>query len=159
MKNIRELVSQSTAMPVGERLALHTRLLHEARRQLPSFLQERCLACWLTSRQQAVIVADGAEFASQLRFFVPTLLDSLQKHTSIPIRQVVIRIGMPEVDLLPRQAQRPVNCSQAAARAVAEGARGCTAPDLSAALYRLAAAIDQAHAQDDKGKNRRNAGV
>lgn len=138
MHNVADFLPQHTIRRITMRLALHQKLLEEARRVLPSYLRGHCQLCWIDSRGHLLLQVTGQEFAAQIRFFLVVILDAVRKVAGEEIKQVSIRTATPAT----RALAPTVVATPSAARLLADEARTSSAPEISQALSRLAATIN-----------------
>jgi hypothetical protein len=137
MRNATDYLPQRSHSPLAQRLGLHQQLLAAVRRVLPSYLKNHCQLCWLNRRGQLVLQVTGAEYATQIRFFLAAMQEAASKATGLNIPQLLIKTALPSHS----PVRKKTVATPAAAHLIAEEACGHSVPEISAALQRLAASM------------------
>lgn len=137
MRNATDYLPQRSHNLLAQRLALHQQLLAAVRRVLPSYLKNHCQLCWLNRHGQLVLQVSGAEYATQIRFFLEAMRDAARKATGLEIPQLLIKTALP----VQAPAWGKTVATPAAAQLIAEEAGSHGTPEISAALQRLATSM------------------
>jgi hypothetical protein len=107
--------------------------------QLPDPLARHCRAIQLTNGV-LTLQSDSPVWVTRLRFIGPRLLETLRRHPELgAAREIRIKVAPPVVTDVARNPLRPLpRLSPAGAAHLRAAASTITAPDLRAALLRLA---------------------
>ncbi|QJD29530.1 DUF721 domain-containing protein [Methylococcus geothermalis] len=134
---VSELIPRKALGACLVRLENHRKLLETIRRGLPPPLATHCLDC-VASDGTLVLYAESAAWASQLRFYLPRIIEELAKEGQGRFRQGKVKT-LPLALAAPRAApprpgpNRPVPATIAALEAAARASEG----EIGAALVRL----------------------
>lgn len=124
-------------------LAEQSRLLRAVQAELPTFLAPHCRHCVLKG-ERLLIYADTPAFASQLRFYGPSLLIRLEQTTGNPIKEFQVRNLLSVIAVPKGKPPSPVVLpTSRTTKKIRES--GANRPDeIGEALLRLSQTIEQA---------------
>jgi hypothetical protein len=89
-RDINFLVSSLYTKELKPKLLEHEKLLNVVRASLPGFLAEKSRYCIVNSNT-LVIYSESQAFSSQLRFFEPTIMQSLKQELRVNCTRVLVR--------------------------------------------------------------------
>lgn len=92
----RQLLKNEIFQDIHRRLDFHAELLWKVRQAVPGPMARHCLYCVVREDRSVVVYTDSQAFASQLRFFAPTILAKLNAAGDLAVSQVQIRNLSPD---------------------------------------------------------------
>lgn len=140
-ESTNELLSNSPLRSLLERVEKHGEILRIVREALPPSLAGHCKDCLAREDQRLVIFTDSPAWASQLRFYVPTILVKLKTPNGYDFRDIQVRNLRFEA---PSNKVKSVNApSLEVARMIKESGLGASSVELRKALERLSVTIER----------------
>jgi len=104
----QQFLRNSTFLGLFQNIDIHAELLKRVKRGLPDPLAKHCLYCLSREDMSLVIFTDSQAFASQLRFYAPSILAKLNLDQEMPFKQVLVRYLHPtEPNIASRPMQQP----------------------------------------------------
>jgi hypothetical protein len=118
-------------------MGIQAEILRRVRQALPDFMGLHCRHC-VVRDERLLIYMDSPAFASQLRFYAPSLLEKLDVGSGPRIRDIQVR-NLLAVAPEPGSSQpKPRNArSSASGEALVAAAEGMASEEIKAALLRL----------------------
>jgi hypothetical protein len=133
--SIRGFLNYKNLAELNRTLNLHRQTLAEIKKNLPPVLADHCIHC-VPKQDRLIVYVDTAAFASQLRFFAPTLIDALASTTYSGFKEIKIRIAMPTAH--PEGAtKKALPLTETAAIHVSKTAETCQSEEIRLSLLRL----------------------
>ena len=121
-----------------KRVEIHSELLVLIKQSLPEVLAENCNGCCL-NRSTLILYSRSATWISQLRFYQPTILETLKLKTpQYAISEILFRVQVTSVGLATQQTKRqPHVPSSQTIDEIAKSARYVTDTQLRSSLESL----------------------
>lgn len=146
----RQILGNPMFKELLRRVDFHAELLARIKAGLPRAMAQHCKYCVAKEDSTVILYTDSQAFASQLRFLVPGLLDSLNATGDLAITQVQVRNLLSPI---PQPVEKPVAPMRKPSRSAIEAVRAsseCAAGDeLGQALARLSATMERYARQQD----------
>jgi hypothetical protein len=138
-KSIAGLCQDGTVQAIRTQIQKHRQMLDLAKKALPGFLAVHCVDC-VIKPDRLIIYVDSAAWASQIRFYVPSVLSRLEQSTGyrfkdLQIRNFVSTVG--ESFGRPRRVPPP----NFVAELIKNSALSTSSGEIKDALLRLSATI------------------
>ncbi len=140
----RQFLNNTIFQDIHRRIDFHAELLRKIKQAIPGPMAAHCLDCVAQEDGGLVLYTDSQAFASQLRFFAPSILAKLNIDGELSIKRVLIR----NLSLtLPTDFEKPVapmkKPSSETIEMVKASSRFAADDELSAALARLGATMER----------------
>jgi hypothetical protein len=133
--SIRGFLNNKDLTNLNRTLNLHRQTLAEIKKNLPPVLADHCIHC-VPKQDRLIVYVDTAAFASQLRFFVPALVQALASTTHSVFKEIQIRIAMP-TGHQERATKKALPLTEAAGIHVNKTAEACQSEEIRLSLLRL----------------------
>jgi hypothetical protein len=140
----RQFLNDPTFQGFHQRIALHEDLLRKIKANLPEIAARHCLYCVAKEDGSLLLYTDSQAFATQFRFYAPTILAKLNAGGNSFIKQIGIRNLNLDAPPASEKAMPPMHTpSTETIKAVKASSATAGDDELGKALARLAASMER----------------
>ncbi|RLA21509.1 MAG: hypothetical protein DRQ61_01415 [Gammaproteobacteria bacterium] len=138
MKKLNTLLNASPngLKPILFKISENNRVTFYLKKQLPDFIASHCNQCTIREKQLTILV-DSAIWVSQLRFYTPTLLETINRQLPYHFNSIKIRVLPNILASRPTPVDSKTVPSKAVIELLQESAEHFEENDLKHSLQRL----------------------
>jgi hypothetical protein len=138
---LKGFLDNAALASIRAQLDVQGRLLRVVRQGLPEFMGSHCRHCVL-KEDCLLIYVDSPAFASQVRFYGPSLLAHIESAAGLRVRNIQVRNLLPAAPK-PAEKIRPAPPSQATGEMLRTAAENSPSGEIKDALLRLSQTLEE----------------